>query len=119
MANPIRAKKIADTIKREIVRLLQRELNDPRLQQVVISDVEMTRDLGTASVFYVIPDDKQAKVTTELLNKAAGFARRNIAKNTTLKYIPKIKFVYDVSTIRAERIDQLLSEDGIEDDPAQ
>ena len=111
MANPVRTKKIADAVKREVVQMLQRDLNDPRLQDVTVSDVEMTRDLGTATVFFTIQDETKAKEAATVLNKATGFVRRGLAQSSVLKYTPKIKFKYDNSILRAERIDQLLQDD--------
>jgi ribosome-binding factor A len=67
-----RAERVNELIRRELVLLLSKETKDPRLQEVVITDVKVSRDLTSAKVFFSVDESAQKTVTT-LLNKASGF----------------------------------------------
>ena len=110
MPSSTRLHKVADLIKREIVAILAREINDPRLQQVTISDVEMAPDLGTAHVYFSMPDETRVKEVTKALMRAVGFIRKNIAKRVDLRYVPNIQFHYDESIRRGEHLSGLINQ---------
>ena len=67
-----RTERVNELIKRELVLLLSKETKDPRLQEVVITDVIVTRDLTSAKVFFSVEELSQKSVAA-LLNKASGF----------------------------------------------
>ena len=67
-----RVERVNELIRRELVLLLSKETKDPRLQEVVITDVKVSRDLTSAKVFFSVDESAQKTVTT-LLNKASGF----------------------------------------------
>lgn len=114
MPSSVRVQKVADVIKREIVHTLQRELNDPRLKDVLIIDVIMSPDLGKGTVYFSIDDESAVAAAKKAFAKASGFIRHQLAKNTRLRYVPNLQFQYDTSIRRAERIQQLLDDVGDE-----
>ena len=61
-----------ELIKRELTMLLATGTKDPRLQDVIITDVDVSRDLTSAKVFFSV-DDNMHKSVAQLLNKAGGF----------------------------------------------
>lgn len=93
-----RAQRIGDQIRKELGRILLREVKDQRLKFIALTDVTVSRDLSHAKVFYSLIDDKNDKAEiAEALIKAAGFMRGRIADELHLRVTPKLRFVYDNS----------------------
>lgn len=106
-----RADRVADLIKAEISHILLRQIQDPRLQNVTITDVEVTKDLHLAKVFFVrMGESECSDDTKEGLRSAAGFLRRELGKKVQLRYVPELMFVYDESFAYGDRIERLLAE---------
>tara|TARA_B110000971_G_C19911134_1_gene454580 strand:+ start:109 stop:447 length:339 start_codon:yes stop_codon:yes gene_type:complete len=110
MAQPIsfRAERVNELIKRELVVLLSKGTKDPRLQEVIITDVEVTRDLTSARVFFSVDESSQKNVA-KLLNKASGFFRTSLSKALDLRHTPTLNFIYDTAPNAGARMDDLLS----------
>ena len=103
-----RAERVNELIRRELVLLLSKETKDPRLQEVVITDVKVSRDLTSAKVFFSVDESAQKTVTT-LLNKASGFFRSSLSKVLDLRHTPALSFIYDTAPNTWARMDDLLS----------
>jgi ribosome-binding factor A len=103
-----RTERVNELIKRELVLLLSKETKDPRLQEVVITDVIVTRDLTSAKVFFSVEELSQKSVAA-LLNKAGGFFRKSLSKTLDLRHTPSLKFIYDTAPNAGARMDDLLS----------
>ncbi len=106
-----RADRVADLIKAEISHILLRHIQDPRLQNVTITDVEVTKDLHLAKVFFVRMGERECSDDTkEGLRSATGFLRRELGKKVQLRYVPELMFIYDESFAYGDRIERLLAE---------
>ena len=103
-----RTERVNELIKRELVLLLSKETKDPRLQEVVITDVIVTRDLTSAKVFFSVEESSQKSVAI-LLNKASGFFRVSLSKILDLRHTPSLNFSYDTAPNAGARMDDLLS----------
>ena len=103
-----RAERVNELIRRELVLLLKKGTKDPRLQNVVITDVIVTRDLTSAKVFFSVDEDS-VKIVVSLLNKASGFFRSSLSKALDLRHTPTLSFIYDAAPNTGARIDDLLS----------
>jgi ribosome-binding factor A len=103
-----RPQKIGDLIQRELSDLLCRELRDPRVGMVTITSVDVSPDMSHAKVFFTILDKENLRETTETLQRAAGFLRSRLAKRVTLYSMPELRFQYDESIARADRLSQLI-----------
>ena len=95
-------------MRRELVLLLKQETKDPRLKQVVITDVIVSSNLTSAKVFFSVDEDSK-KVVLSLLNKASGFFRSTLSKTLDLRHTPTLSFIYDAAPNTGARIDDLLS----------
>ena len=95
-------------MRRELVLLLKQETKDPRLKQVVITDVIVSPDMTSAKVFFSVDEDS-LKIVMPLLNKASGFFRLSISKNLDLRHTPTLSFIYDKAPNTGARMDDLLS----------
>jgi len=103
-----RTERVNELIKRELVLLLSKETKDPRLQEVVITEVIVTRDLTSAKVFFSVEESSQKSVAV-LLNKAGGFFRKSLSKTLDLRHTPSLSFIYDTAPNAGARMDDLLS----------
>ena len=103
-----RAERVNELIRRELVLLIKNETKDPRLQNVVITDVKVTRDLTSAKVFFSVDEDSQ-KTVTSLLKKAGGFFRTSLSKSLDLRHTPSLSFIYDTAPNTGAKMEDLLS----------
>jgi ribosome-binding factor A len=109
-----RQQRVAKQILQEISMIVEQQLNDPRVQLVTFTDVHVTPDLRNARVFYShMGDDAERAHCAEALEHASGMLRRELGRRLPLRFVPKLRFEYDDSSIRAERIATLLRKSGI------
>lgn len=109
-----RQRRVSEQIQKELALLIQQEMKDPRVQWVTVSAVEVTRDYSYAKVFVtaltVTEDQKAADTIMSILKHAAGFLRRELSKRMSLRSVPELVFVYDVSMENGNRISRLIEE---------
>jgi len=103
-----RTERVNELMRRELVLLLKQKTKDPRLKEVVITDVIVSRDLTSAKIFFSVDEDS-IKIVASLLNKASGFFRSSISKTLDLRHTPTLSFIYDTAPNTGARIDDLLS----------
>ena len=103
-----RTERVNELMRRELVLLLKQETKDPRLKQVVITDVIVSRDLNSAKIFFSVDEDS-IKIVASLLNKASGFFRSSLSKTLDLRHTPTLNFIYDTAPNTGARLDDLLS----------
>ena len=76
---------------------------------VTVSDVEVSNDLQVVKVFVSILGDERGKQNAiNGLKKMEGYCRRNIGKKVSLRLTPEIRFVYDDSFERGQKVSNLL-----------
>jgi len=106
-----RTTQVGSLIKEELSDLLRRELKDPGLGFVTLTDVEVSPDLRSARVYFsVLGEEGAVEQSQAALERASGFLRRELAQRLTLRYVPELQFVLDRSMERAQRISDLLRE---------
>jgi ribosome-binding factor A len=104
-----RADRVGEQVLKEISQLLLQGLKDPRLDDVVVTGVRMTRDLRIARTYFSIsggPDRIQQAL--EGFRSAKGFIKRELAGRLGLRYMPDLQFFYDESFDYGERIERIL-----------
>jgi len=115
-----RPKRVADMIKNEIALLLLSKVKDPRLAQVTIIEVEVTRDLRKAIVFYsVLGDDNQIRKAAEGLDRAKGFIRSHLARVLGMRATPELVFKHDRSLAHQAEMERLLKEIHVDVAPSE
>ena len=106
-----RAERVADQIRMEVADILMRKIKDPRVRSVTVTDVELTNDLRIARVFVTaLGSEAETRDVFAALGKASGFVRSELGRRLTLRYLPEVVFVKDVSGPRGDRVLQLLDE---------
>lgn len=114
-----RADRVADQIRMEVADILMRKIKDPRVRAVTVTDVELTNDLRIARVFVtVMGTEAEAKDVFVGLAKASGFVRSELGRRLTLRYLPEVVFVKDLSGPRGDRVLQLLNEIHVKEEEA-
>jgi ribosome-binding factor A len=107
-----RTERLNKVIKQEISKLLEREVNDPRLSNLIsVTQVSLSTDLKYAKIFVSILGTENNK--TEMLagfNAASGFLRRELASQLRLRYAPQLSFYYDDSIERGARLLKLIGQ---------
>ena len=104
-----RLDRVNQLIKEEVSMLLHRELKDPRLGFVTVTEVETAKDLRMAKVFVsVLGDDERWKASMTALTSARGFVRNWLRQHLDLRVTPEITFHPDRSMEHAARIQALL-----------
>lgn len=118
MAN-FRHGRVKQEILREVNRILMREVKDPRIEGVTITDVDLTGDLQQANIYYSTLSDKAgARQKTQAgLDAVKGKVRSALGKAIQLYKVPEITFERDASVDYGNRIDALLEEIHKKDQP--
>ena len=98
-------------LKREISRIIQSDVKDPRLSTLTsVVSVETSKNLQNSTVYVTVMGEKGEKLKTlKGLRSAGGFIQRSLRKNLDLRTIPSIRFLIDDSLDQAEEISKLLT----------
>jgi ribosome-binding factor A len=106
-----RTQRVADYLQRELAALIQHEVRDPRLGMVSITGASVSRDLGHAKVYFTrLGSDtaEEAAQATEVLNKAAGFLRSQLSRDSSMRSVPQLRFYFDTSVGRGRDMENLI-----------
>ena len=107
-------RRVSDLIRGHLMDLLERKINDPRLEMVTITDVVVTPDVVRANVHYSILGGAEAQAEAQAgLESAAGWLRRELGRRLRLRNTPQLVFHYDPSLERGEHIASILDELGL------
>jgi ribosome-binding factor A len=91
--------------------MLVRELRDPRLRGITLTEVKMDDDLRRGRVYFShLEGSVRAQAAVAGFRSASGFIRREIGKSLGLRYTPELDFQFDPGPERAARIDALLKQ---------
>ena len=108
-----RTQRVSHFLHEELARLLQGTVRDPRVQEVNLTGVEVSRDLSHAKVFFTLMSDASSEERAEVtavLSKVSGFLRSELAKASTMRTVPRISFRFDESVGRGRDMETLLRE---------
>jgi len=110
MTDHARARKLADRIRVVVAETLERQVKDPRLGFITITDARVTGDLHDATIFYtVLGDDRARAETAAALESARGVLRSEVGKQTQVRFTPTLTFVLDGVLDNVHHIDELLA----------
>lgn len=111
MPSAIRQRRVAERLQAEISLLIQQEMNDPRLNLVTVTTVNIDRELEHANVFVsTLGDATRQKEVMEALTHATGFIRREVSHRLQLRRSPEIIFHWDPSPEKVEHVSQILDQ---------
>lgn len=106
-----RPTRLGEVIKTEVSQIFHREMKDPRMGFVSVTDVEVTQDLSAVRIFVsVLGDEAAGKDTMKALDSATGFVRSELGKRIRLRHVPELSFKLDTSIERGSRISKILND---------
>ncbi len=112
-----RSDRLASQIQRELASLVHNNLKDPRLSSPSILEVQVSRDLSQAKVFFSVLNPDDAEQSLRALKHASGYLQREVGKVLKARLTPKLVFIYDDSDIRgrtmSELIDSVIAQDKL------
>ena len=109
MVSKMRSQRIADRIREELSEMLLTEISDPRLAGISITDVKIDRELSYSDIFFSsLEGSERSQEIQDGLEHAAGFLRRELSRRIELRVFPRLRFHYDPTFERAERIERLI-----------
>ena len=105
-----RSTRVAEQLRRELSELLRHGVKDPRAQGATVTDVEVSKDVSYARVYFSQLEDspEQVKETQYALNRAAGYLRSQLSQILRMRHVPELKFVHDRSVAEGVRMDALI-----------
>lgn len=106
----IKQQRMNDRIQQILSQLLQREIADPRLRDVTITEVQLDPELVVAKVYVSAMGDESREVEVmKGFRRARGFLRRELGKRIRLRHTPELHFDWDHTLAQADRINQLIA----------
>ena len=106
-----RTDRIATQLRKEVAVLVHAAVRDHGLPSVSVSDVETTKELDLATVYVTTLVSEQSKAAVDALNALAGEFRHALSRMLSIRRVPELRFRYDDSVDKGERIESLLRED--------
>lgn len=114
-----RARRVADQIQRELPELIRLEVKDPRVGMLTITEVEVSRDMEHAKVFFTaLAETTDRDACLAGLQRAAGFLRSQLGARMQLRVVPRLQFVYDRSVEHGMALSRLI-EDAVAEDASR
>lgn len=108
-----RSQRVASQMQKELALVLQRDVRDPRLGFITINEVELSKDLAVAKIYFTVlnaNDEAAKKLQVKVLNELGPHIRHEIAKRMQLRHMSELHFYYDNSFDNGMRVAELLSE---------
>ncbi len=111
MPSGTRLQRIADRIRQDLSEMLIREISDPRLKQIYVTDVKIDKELAFADIYVsALEGVSRSKDVLAGLESASGFIKRTLASHIELRAFPRIRFHWDVTPENADHIEKILAE---------
>jgi ribosome-binding factor A len=108
-----RMRRVDEAMREVLSGAITSELKDPRVGFVTVTAVQTTTDLRQARVYVsVLGADAVRRRSLDGLRSAHGYLQRRVAEELRLKHTPTLEFVYDDTTDRGQRIQELLDREA-------
>ena len=100
--------KVEDLLHKEIANIIVTRVDNPQIKNTVtITDIKVSKDIRNAVVYFTT-FDKDCKKIEKIINELKPTIKLYLSKNVHLKRIPDIKFIFDDTAIKGQRISKLL-----------
>ena len=111
MVNPRTIRRLEARIQERAAYCLQFEINDPRSTFGTLTRVELAEDIARGTIFYsCLGSDADRSKTDAMIQGAAGFIQRQVARILETRNVPHLSWEYDPSIARAAEMDRLIQE---------
>jgi|UniRef100_A0A7V6A692 ribosome-binding factor A len=103
-----RSTRVGELLREILAAIMLERVADPRLQELTITEVEMSLDLKLAKVYYAVRQGSNPEELMMALDKALGFIKQEVAREHILRTMPEFHFLPDETLDKAERLELLL-----------
>ena len=106
-----RHQRLGNQLLRTLAELLQFEVKDPRVSDVSLTSVDLSRDLSVARVYFSLLDPEgDAESAQEGLERATGFLRSRVGRTIKVRHVPELRFAHDDSAAEGLRLTDLIDQ---------
>lgn len=112
MATTFRADRAAEAIRMSVSKALREDIQDPALQDVTITKVEVTHDLSFARIYFTVLGDDQIKARNAAVagfDRAMPFLRSRVGEEVPLRTVPELGFRFDKGIENAMRLEEIFA----------
>jgi len=103
-----RSTRVGELLREILAAILLERVRDPRLQEITITEVDMSPDLKLARVYYAVRQGADQEEIIAALDKALGFIKQEVAREHILRTMPEFHFLPDETLEKAARLEKLL-----------
>jgi ribosome-binding factor A len=114
-----RSIRVAELLRERLALILLHKCADPRLQELTLTQVEMSPDLKQARVYYVAHAKTDATLMQQALDKALRFIKQEVARENLFRLLPEISFLPDAGLDRLAKLEELLRQAGVSAKPGE
>lgn len=109
--NNMRAERVGEQMKKEIMDIVNNKVKDPRVGFITITDVDVTNDLSQAKVYLtVLGSEKKLMIRLKLQTKRKGFIKSELGSRMRLRIVPELFFEYDESIEYGNKIEKMIQD---------
>lgn len=114
-----RPHRVAELLRERLALILLHKCADPRLQELTLTEVEVSPDLKQARVFYATRPNADPAQVRRALDKALGFIKQEVARENIFRLMPEIIFLPDTGLDRLAKLEELLRQAGVSNKPGE
>lgn len=103
-----RPERVRGLLQETVAEILLREVKDPRVEGITLTGVDITPDLKLAKIYFSTLQSENREAALAGLKSAAGYIKRQIAIRLQLRHTPELRFFYDTTLEKANRLESLL-----------
>ncbi len=108
-----RLERVSQLIRDELAEIMLKDIRDPLIGFVTLTEVKVSPDLRQAKVFFsVLGDAQQIRNAIKGVRRARKHINALLAERLELRYVPRLVFVYDETAARAQRLEELLRQEA-------
>ncbi len=112
-----RMERVNQLIKRELAKIIQLGLKDPRISMASVTRVQTSPDLHTADVYVsIMGDDEEKEQAFDALDKATGYLRHQLSREINMKYVPELVIRRDDSLVQGDKVLRIINELELEEE---
>ena len=115
MSDSLRMRRVSELIRQSVAEILSNEIDDPKVKDVVITEVKVTKDLSIAKIFFTTYNRKELGTIKKALGRTTGYLHKRLTKVLHLKRVPKIEFIFDEVEQYGAKIEALIKENSMND----
>ncbi len=116
MVSKVRLERISDRIKEGLSELIIKNISDPRLEGISITDVKVDRALAYADVYVSAVEGKErSEEILAGLEHAQGYLRYTLSQQIELRIFPRLRFHWDPTPEKAEAIERIIASLNVQD----